>query len=95
MKNKIKTLAKFLIDINSAFRKSSKHSKKKPSFISNNISIVQQHSEEIQRLANQCNWTLLEMKPRYNAETNSMSPHMYFLGIANGTECETVDDFLS
>jgi hypothetical protein len=93
--NKIKTLAKFLLDINSSFRPCTRHTKEKPSFISNKISECQQHSDKIKELASQCGWTLTEFLPKWNEKKQRMSEHSFWIGIMNGNECETVDDFLS
>jgi hypothetical protein len=81
---------KYLLSINAGFRKTAKAA----GFISNNISVISKHSEQIEKLAAPIGWRLLEMKPKYDAKTNSMSPHQYYLGFVKSNDCTDADDFV-
>ena len=83
-------LGKYLLSIKAGFRLTSKGT----GFITNNISAVQTNSDKIEKLAKQVGWTLLEMKPKYNAQTNSLSAHQYYLGVVNSNECTDAEDFV-
>ena len=63
-------------------------------FISYDISAVAAHTDKLVELADKCEWKLLEMKPKYNAQTNSMSAHRYYLGFVNSNECQDENDFV-
>jgi len=90
MKQLMLTIGKYLLSINAQFRKT----KKGTGFISNNISVIQQYSKQIEKLAEPIGWKLLEMKPKYDAKTNSMSTHQYFLGTVNSNDCTDANDFV-
>ena len=90
MKEHILTLGKFLLDNNLNFRKTSKGK----GFISNNISAIQPLTDKIEELCEPCGWSLLEMKPRYDAKTNSMSSHIYYLGLVDSKDCQEASDFI-
>ena len=90
MKALMLTIGKYLLSINAQFRRT----KKGTGFISNSISVVSKHSDKIEKLAAPIGWILLEMKPKYDVKTNSMSPHQYYLGIANSNECKEANDFV-
>ena len=83
-------LATFLLSIDSAFRKT----RAGTGFITNNISVVQANASQIKTLCEPLGYTLLEMPPKYNKETNSMSPHMFYLGEVKSNKCLTPEDFI-
>ena len=82
-------LATFLLDIKAGFRKT----KAKTGFISNNIQVVKANADAIKELASALDFTLLELLPKYNKDTNPMSQHCYILGKFNSNECQTLEDF--
>ena len=88
MKELMIKVGKYCITNNLLFRKSNK------GFISNNISAVQILADSIEELIEPLGWRLLEMKPKYNKETNSMSPHQYYLGPVKSKECTDENDFV-
>ena len=90
MKESMIKLGKYLLSINAAFRKT----KAGTGFITNNISAVQTNSDKIEKLAKQVGWTLLEMKPKYNAQLQQHSEHQYYLGVVNSNECTDAEDFV-
>ena len=90
MKESMIKLGKYLLSINAAFRKT----KAGTGFITNNISAVQTNSDKIEKLAEQVGWTLLEMKPKYDKNSNSMSSHRYYLGLVKSNECTDAEDFV-
>ena len=90
MKQAIITLGKFLLDNNLNFRKTAKGK----GFISNNISAIQPLTDKIKELCEPCGWSMLEMTPKYNPKTNSMSSHMFYIGVIDSKDCENPEDFL-
>ena len=90
MKQLMLTIGKYLLSINAQFRKT----KKGTGFISNNISVIQQYSKQIEKLAEPIGWKLLEMPPKYDPETRGLSPHQYFLGEVNSNDCTDANDFV-
>ena len=90
MKELMIKLGKYLLSINAGFRKTAKGT----GFITNNISAVQTNSDKIEKLAEPLGWTLLEMKPKYDKNSNSMSSHRYYLGLVKSNECTDAEDFV-
>ena len=53
------------------------------------------HREAIETLASACEWQLKHWPARYNEETKSMSPELYYIGpmVSNELDNDSIMDF--